>query len=518
MRIGLILALLLTLGLCAPKALRAQSPEAEVGGEAAAAPATPEAAADAAPGGPVEDAEPGPAPEPEVAPAAQDQAAPDSGAGVVADTALSAGTDIEAAAETDGPVIELAEEDLPGQQAAPGAAPSAAGGSTDPQDPKSGDLIERVSSSGSGVTLGGYGQHELKGGESETLRFRNHRYVIFVFGRISDRLTTTTEIEFEWAGSPLKRDGTLGPGEVLLEFSVLDFKLAEWLVLRAGVILSPVSSFNINHDAPTRDLVDRPIAYTSVVPSTWYESGAGLYGKFALSDEQQLGYEIYVINGLDARIYDGIGLRGARGSHFEDNNDDKAVIGRVAYKPTLDTEFGLSGYTGAYDQRQNRILMGNLDFKIRAGDLELLGEAVYVDIDDGFVEGFSASSPANTRDAVPTGMWGYFGQINYHFRIEPLFRHLPAELDSAVLTAVARYEAKDTDVNFNSTLGDQRRLTLGLNFRPIEQVVFKNDLQWNTRGLDGQHDAADLWQGRFWDGRKGGVLFDAFAFSAAYLF
>jgi len=325
-------------------------------------------------------------------------------------------------------------------------------------------------------------------------------------------------VEFEYAGSPLKRDGVFGAGEVLLEFSVLDFEIADWLVLRGGVILMPVSSFNINHDSPTRDLVDRPIGYTTVIPSTWFESGAGILGTFHLPGSMTLNYELYAVNGLDSRIADGTGLRAARGSHFDDNNSDKGFTGRIDFRPTLNSDFGLSGYTGEYDKSGHRVNIINGDFRVRLAPFEFLGELAYVQIDPGYNEGFSASSAANTRSAVPQGMFTYFVQANYHFRIEPLFRLFPDELAQSTFTAVVRYEAMDTDTGYRSAMGDRTRMTLGLNFRPIEQVVFKSDFQWNAQGQDGIRKAPHFFQRAFYEDRVGGFLFDSYVASIAYLF
>ncbi len=382
---------------------------------------------------------------------------------------------------------------------------------------KTATLAERAAAILDRTTLGGYGQHEYMAGRTEVARFRNHRYVLFIYSQISERITHATEIEWEFAGSPLKKDGELSAGEVLLEFSIVDFKLWDWLVFRGGVILVP-ESFNLRHDSPTRDLVDRPIAYTTILPSTWFESGVGLHGKLNLGEMQRLTYELYLINGLDARIFDGFGLRAARGSHFEDNNQDKALTGRLAWSPALGVELGIFGYSGEYDKADNRINMVNVDFMWRRGALELLGEAVYVSIDQGFVEGFSASSSANTRDAVPESMWGFYGQVNYHFQIGPLWELLPDDLKNATFTTALRYGGKDTDRARDSAAGDQRRMTLGLNFRPIEAFVWKFDSQWNSKGIDGKRGAAEVWEGRFWRKRAWGFLPDRFIGSVAYLF
>ena len=105
------------------------------------------------------------------------------------------------------------------------------------------------------------------------------------------------------------------------------------------------SAFNLRHDAPTRDLVDRPIALTTILPTTWFESGAGFHGKIPIGDTHRVGYELYLVNGLDARIFDGFGLRAARGSHFEDNNKGSFASSSTQMRRYMDAVKALSAYS-----------------------------------------------------------------------------------------------------------------------------------------------------------------------------
>jgi hypothetical protein len=356
-------------------------------------------------------------------------------------------------------------------------------------------LAQRAASILDRTTLGGYAEHDFLAPKDGVSTFRNHRYVLFVYSHISERISTATEIEFEFAGSPLKRNGVLGAGEVLLEFSVVDLELTEWATLRAGVILVPVGAYNLRHDAPAQELPERPIAYTTIVPTTWFESGAGFLGGFDLGGDWKLNYEVYAVNGLDAKILDGQGFRAARGSHLEDNNDDKAFTGRVALSPFLGLEAALSGYTGAYDREGRRVSMVNADFFWRLGQFDVTGEVVRAFIDPGYVQGFPEGSPANTRDRVPEDMFGFYAQTNYRFRIEPFFRLLPEEWRDGHFTATLRYEEKNTDLDF-VTAGDVARLTLGLNWRPLPPYVIKNSFHWEKTGAAGEQP--HVWTGGFW--------------------
>jgi hypothetical protein len=334
------------------------------------------------------------------------------------------------------------------------------------------------------VVLGGYAETEFHQPESENSYFDHHRLVLFVYARLNRHISFAAEIEWEHGGTPRKRDGQLDVGEVLLEFAVCDFKFAEWLGARAGVILVPFGAFNVRHDAPTRDLGVRPMAITYLIPSTWFETGAGLFGTIPLPADMELEYEAYAINGFDTKIYDGLGFRAARGSLGEDNNGNKAIVGHLAFRPVGNIEIGASAYRGAYDPESSRFVnMLGFDTTLRFGPLELLGELVVANNDTGFDEGW----PEATRDPIPERMIGGYGQLNLHFFPAPLRAKLPPIMkEEATFTFSMRYGEVDTDRDA-ITAGDRNRLTLGFNVRPIEAFVFKNEVLLESNGASGSH-------------------------------
>ena len=83
-----------------------------------------------------------------------------------------------------------------------------------------------------------------------------------------------------------------------LEFAQLDYLITEPVNLRAGIILMPVGKFNLLHDSPLNDLPDRPMVDRLVIPTTWFEAGAGIYGTFYPSALSKLDYELYAVNGM----------------------------------------------------------------------------------------------------------------------------------------------------------------------------------------------------------------------------
>jgi hypothetical protein len=356
------------------------------------------------------------------------------------------------------------------------------------------NLTDKLGAMGHKTVLGGYGEVEFHKEQGRDSQFVHHRYVLFIYSTLHPRISTATELELEFGGSPTKRDGVQQAGEALLEFSVIDFKITEWLIARGGILLVPFGAYNIRHDSPTQDLTERPLPMMTITPSTWFEAGAGFLGKFEIGDHR-IAYEAYAINGLDSKITEQHGMKGAIGSKGEDNNDDKALVARVSWSPDLRLEIGASGYTGAYDDQKHRVRMWGADLTSRLGWFELQGEWVRADIDAGFVQGFSSASPANTRIAVPTAMQGGYLQTNMHFTIPWLWKYLPADLADAVMTGVVRMETTDTNTHSDNSF-DVQKATLGLNFRPIENYVLKTETQFVSNSADGKshHLFSGDWQ------------------------
>jgi hypothetical protein len=75
-------------------------------------------------------------------------------------------------------------------------------------------------------------------------------------------------------------------------------------------------------------------------------------------------------------------------------------------------------------------------------------------------------------------------QSNLHFTVPWLWQFLPADLADSVMTAVVRYEQTDTNLAEINQY-DVDKLTLGLNYRPIEGYVWKNEVQLVSNGTGG---------------------------------
>jgi hypothetical protein len=350
-------------------------------------------------------------------------------------------------------------------------------------------LVDKVRGTVSKSTLGGYGEFAFAKYPGSDSAFAARRFVLFLFSPITDHISFASELEWENGGTPIRSQGQLAMGEVLVEFAVVDVKLWDLLTLRAGILLMPVGRLNVNHDSPSLELTDRPLMHQYIIPTTWWETGAGLTGR-TNAGPLLLSYELYAVNGLTSKIADGPGLRDARGSVLEDNNPDKAITGRLSayyYQPrgrwVPSVELGLSGYTGAYDRSRHRVNIGAADLLVRNAYFELAGEYARVQLDAGFDDDFALSS----RRAVPTAMQGFYVEARARLPLRLLFRqlrNLPRWLGEASLLLAVRYEEVDTDLSVDNE-NDRRRLSLGLNLRLAAAFVWKHELQWTVNDAAG---------------------------------
>lgn len=306
---------------------------------------------------------------------------------------------------------------------------------------------------GKGTAIGGYMDQELFWNDKNKT-FTQHRFIPFLHGEVSERIHVMAEIEFEYGGLVKGKGDT--DGEIKLEFATVDLNFSEALTYRAGLILSPLGRFNLQHDSPLNDLTNRPLVNREIIPTTLAETGMGFFGTFYPSEKSLLGYELYVVNGFNGAT--ATNIRNGRGSHKADNNEQKAVVGRLNYSPMLGLDLGASAHRGAYDDAGDHALtIFALDGDFNRGPLQLKGEYAQASVDG----------------AVADQQWGYYAQAAYHF-LPGVVRKFP----NSVFTGVVRYDAIDLETR------DEKRYTVGVNFRPEEDMALK--LEYEVYDQDDQ--------------------------------
>ncbi len=318
---------------------------------------------------------------------------------------------------------------------------------------------------GKNVAIGGYLDHEFEWTEGKDSTFDQHRFIPFIYSEITDRLHVSCEIEFEHGG--LVKGSSNTDGEIKLEYAVLDFTFTEAFSYRGGVILSPLGRFNLLHDTPLNDLTERPTVNRQIMPSTLAEAGMGFFGTFYPSEISVATYEIYLVNGFNEKVNSGgkLRIRSGRGSQKSDNNHDKALVGRFGFSPRLGIDLGASFHTGKYDDAgNNRLSILGADAQFTQGPIELQGEYGQA-----------------TADGFNGDQRGAYAQTNFHFGHDYF-------LSESVFTAIARWDWVDFDTTI--TGDSEYGITFGLNFRPVEDTVFKLDYN-NTYKTPANGDKGD---------------------------
>lgn len=332
------------------------------------------------------------------------------------------------------------------------------------------------------TAIGGYAETharwEQSDGVREGLGFELKRWNIFTATQVNDFIRIGAEIEFEELGE-----------EITVEYAAIDFAIHPSLTLRAGAILSPLGRFNLSHDSPRNEFTDRPLVSTEIIGTALTEPGLGAFGLFSLGGVGRVTYELYAVNGFHEGLIsdspDGTRIPIGK-KNFADNNNSPAAVGRLAWSPRFGYEVGFSGHRGAYNtfiadgevvDDRNDLQIWAIDGEANLVDFELSGEAVRANLEiPPGLEGIYASSQHGLYAQVVRG----FGQ-----------GWIPT-MPLSSFELGARYDAVDFDTRL---AGDSmKRLTVGLNFRPSEDVVLKLDyLRGRTRDrFNNAGDAAGL--------------------------
>jgi hypothetical protein len=123
--------------------------------------------------------------------------------------------------------------------------------------------------------ISGYMDFHFNKAEAENGVLDFHRFVLIVNHSFSPRIRFVAELELEHAFV----EGLEEAGEVELEQAYVDFLLKRSFNVRAGLLLVPMGIINERHEPPVFHGVERPFVDTVIIPSTWFENGAGIHGE-----------------------------------------------------------------------------------------------------------------------------------------------------------------------------------------------------------------------------------------------
>jgi uncharacterized small protein (DUF1192 family) len=359
-----------------------------------------------------------------------------------------------------------------------------------------GPAASKIYRTGHGVSIGGYGEmlythfasRADDGARADvTNRLDLLRGVVYVGYRWNDRWLLSTELEWEHAN-------TDKGGEAAVEFAYLDYLYRPALSFRAGLLLMPVGFINELHEPTVFLGAKRPDVETLIIPSTWREGGAGIYGEAG-----PLSYRAYLVTALDAAGFsagEGLHEGSAEGANAKAN--DFSGVARVDYTPFPGLLLGAAGYRGNAGQDLKTaagraiavgtsLYEGHLEWKWRG--LELRGLAIQANLGD--VAALDRALALAGERSIGERLRGGYVQLGYD-----LFAR--SAHGQQALIPFARWESYNLQARVPAGFAadpanEVKSLTVGLAYRPFDSVVFKADYQnYQNRartGLDEVHVA-----------------------------
>jgi len=315
--------------------------------------------------------------------------------------------------------------------------------------------------------ISGYMDFHLNRPQHEDPQLDFHRFVLLFNHSFTDRLRFIGELEVEHGFV----EGLEESGELELEQAYLDFRVNAAFNLRAGMLLAPVGIINERHEPPSYYGVERPFVDTFIIPTTWFDAGAGVHGAFGGGWQ----YRAYLMAPLDAtRITAEDGLAEARQKGFKSNVRDIAQTARLEYGGlpglTLGTSFwrGKSGFN--FRREDARVGVVEFDGRYHTGPFAVRGEfaQVFIDGAEGLNDLLQRTSGVNPN--IARQMRGFY--------VEPSVRPLPGlRYDFG---AFVRYENFDTQ--FQMPPGvlplkqfDRAAWIVGATYFPDPDVALKID-------------------------------------------
>jgi hypothetical protein len=333
-----------------------------------------------------------------------------------------------------------------------------------------------------GVSIGGYGdvlyqnfrstrQDGAPSALDDTIDLER---AVFYFGyKFSDQFVFNSELEYEHAVTAGDKEG-----ETEVEFAYLDWTKSRALNVRAGLVLIPMGFLNEQHEPSTFFGARRNDVESRIIPTTWRELGVGEYGSAGI-----FSWRAYVVNGLAAERYgaeDGIAegrqegsVAKARDFAFTARLDATPIPGLLAGASifTGDSGQGLRDASGARFGAATTVWDLHAEYRWRG--LQLRGLYAGVSISDA--DKIDEAIGLEGEDSVGSRLHGWYLEGGY----DVLSLVSGARMS---LSPYLRYERLDTQASVPD--GSERNpessvniLTLGVAWKPIEQIVLKADWQ-----------------------------------------
>ena len=311
--------------------------------------------------------------------------------------------------------------------------------------------------------------------------------------------TFGTEIEFEHGGNGIayeKEDEEGGEweqevekgGEVELEQFWIQKSFSRQLNLRLGHIVVPVGLNNAHHEPLNFFTVYRPEGENTILPSTWHQTGASLWGRVG-----DFRYEAQLLAALNADQFTNVNWinKGHKSPLEYDVANKYGVALRLDNYSVKGLRLGLSGYYGhtignTYPAEKNgasatykgKVAVGSFDLTYKAHNWIVRGQADYGYLSDAEQLKYMYN---RKNSKSPFKHTAYVSKNAYAVGIEAgydVFSQIEAiRQKEQKLYVFGRYEQYDPYAS--KTKGSSydytgvKRVAAGVNYHPVPQIVVK---------------------------------------------
>jgi len=316
--------------------------------------------------------------------------------------------------------------------------------------------------------ISGYMDFHFNKADREDAVLDFHRFVLLMNHAFAPRLRFVGELELEHAFV----EGLEESGEVELEQAYVDFLLSRRLNVRAGMLLMPVGIINERHEPPVFNGVERPFVDTVIVPSTWFDVGAGVHGELGAGWR----YRAYVVAPLNALEFTAEeGIRGGRQKGSRANVRNVAYTARAEYRGIRSLTLGASLWTGdgsfAAPRLDTDVTVGEFDARFRRDRLELRWQFAQVGIADAAQLNDVLERSTGVSPNIARTMRGFYGEAAYRVWNSGAPRDLVAFL---------RYENFDTQFRMPDGFVplkefDREAWVTGVTYYPDPDIAVKAD-------------------------------------------
>ena len=257
-----------------------------------------------------------------------------------------------------------------------------------------------------------------------------------------------------------------------------------------GHIVVPVGLNNAHHEPLNFFTVYRPEGENTIMPSTWHQTGASLWGYIG-----KFKYEAQFLAGLNADHFTNTGwVNKGNSSPMEFEIANKyAVALRVDNYSIPGLRLGLSGYYGhsmgnSYPNNSKgvdatysgKVVIGSFDFTYNAHNWLIRGQADYGYLGDAeqlkyLYNRLNNKSPYKHSAFVSKNAYAVGIEAGYD-----VFAHITKlHKDEQKMYLFGRYEqynpyasqTKGTAYNYTEI----KRMAVGINYMPIKQIVIKGE-------------------------------------------